>query len=182
MFKKPAFAACFRRARTLSACGLLVALGVPWAAPAAEIDWPRAGQALRVLAPAPTPAGARPDRAAVQVGDDYGGSIAAYMARVDALNASHRRVEISGDCRSACTLYLGADNLCVSQTAILRFHRPSRPRQPLTDSQFDDFSRRMASYYPDPIRNWFLNSARHETRGTVALSGAVLIQLGVPEC
>lgn len=118
----------------------------------------------------------------VRIERDYGGSIAAYMREVDALRQRHLRVEIVGECRSACTLYLGAENVCVSRSAALRFHGPSRPDAPLTPRQFDAFSVRMAQYYPEPIRSWFLETARYRLTGTYTLTGPTLIRMGVPEC
>jgi len=179
MFRKPAPGAGLRPVCAHVTSILLVALWLPGSVPAGEAERSNSGNMPLVLA---TGARGATPAAVVRVRDDYGGSIAAYMARVDSVNARRQRVEITGDCRSACTLYLGALDLCVSGAAVLRFHGPSGSRQPLTERQFDEFSRRMAGYYPGPVRDWFLESARYETNGTVALSGATLIRLGVPEC
>ncbi len=118
----------------------------------------------------------------IRISHDFGGSIAQYMRAVDGLRDGRSRVEILGDCRSACTLFLGAGNACVSRHATLRFHGPSRPGHALTPAQFEKFSRRMAGYYPEPVRSWFLATARYRRGGTFDLSGAELIAMGVPEC
>lgn len=118
----------------------------------------------------------------INVANDYGGYIASYMRRIDGIRAQHTPVAITGDCRSACTLYLGAGNVCVTRSATLRFHGPSKSGTPFPDVEFDMFSRAMAKYYPEPIKSWFMSEARYRIKGTYAVSGAELIRLGVPEC
>ncbi|MEJ2023122.1 MAG: hypothetical protein P8X43_14160 [Maritimibacter sp.] len=118
----------------------------------------------------------------INVADDYGGYIASYMDRIDGIRAKRTPVAITGDCRSACTLYLGAGNVCVTRSATLRFHGPSKSGTPFPQTQFDTFSKMMARYYPEPIKNWFMTKARYRINGTYAVSGAELIRLGIPEC
>ncbi len=118
----------------------------------------------------------------ITVANDYGGYISNYMDRIDGIRARHTPVAITGDCRSACTLYLGAGNVCVTQAAMLRFHGPSRSGEPFPKIEFEMFSQLMARYYPEPIKSWFMDTARYRINGTFALSGAELIRLGVPEC
>ena len=53
---------------------------------------------------------------------DGGGNIAAYAALIDDLGVIE--VRIVGVCKSACTMFLGAKNVCVSPDASLAFHGP----------------------------------------------------------
>lgn len=115
--------------------------------------------------------------------EDRGGLVLRYMKQIDALNERKVQISIIGDCRSACTLYLGADRVCVSRDAVLRFHGPrSFNGDPLPDAQFDLMSSIMADYYPEPIEEWFMETARYMMQGTIPISGEKLIEYGVPEC
>jgi hypothetical protein len=71
------------------------------------------------------------------------------------------RVEIYGDCYSAYTMFLGADNLCIDHNAAFYFHHP------VTRSEYrsgtwtgrgipHDAHLRIARHYPAPLRNWYL--------------------------
>lgn len=119
----------------------------------------------------------------VVIGNDRGGLIGARVIEVAQLNAQNRRVELRGRvCYSSCTLYLGADDLCISPHTTFGFHGPSRNGRPLQDRQFEHWSNVMARHYTPPLRDWFLRDARHQIGRIRRVSGARLIAMGYPPC
>ncbi|WP_417740824.1 hypothetical protein [Salipiger sp.] len=143
--------------------------------------------ALGLVLPAPGRAATpqyEPVFARVQiVGNDGGGRLRPRLAEVQQLRDRGVRVEIRGAyCLSSCTLYLGAGNVCVRSDTAFGFHGPSYLDRPIRSERFDYWSRRMAAHYPPPLRRWFLTRARFVTRGYVTVSGADLIEMGVPRC
>lgn len=134
-----------------------------------------------MLAPAVTGA---PSSPVYRVTNDPGGPVLDRMALVEKLRASRTRVEITGGCWSSCTLFLGLADACVSRRARLGFHGPSSPIHgvALAPDQFERYSRLMASYYPEPLRSWFLREGRNVTVGFTKFRGIDLIRLGIPEC
>ena len=117
------------------------------------------------------------------IGNDRGGLIGARAIEVAELNTHHRRVELRGRvCYSSCTLYLGAQDLCISPQTVFGFHGPSRYGAPLDAGQFEHWSGVMARHYIPPLRNWFLDTARHRINQISRISGAQLIALGYPAC
>jgi hypothetical protein len=112
--------------------------------------------------------------------NDPGGIVAVRAARVAALG--DREVRIEGNCLSACTMYLGAANVCVARNARLSFHGPSHWGFPLPRADFDFWSGVLARHYPDAIAHWFMQTARHRIHGHYTLTGAEVIRHGVREC
>jgi hypothetical protein len=51
-----------------------------------------------------------------------GGIITTFRAVVDHYNFTGERFRISGECKSACTMFLGIRNVCVEPSARLYFH------------------------------------------------------------
>lgn len=110
---------------------------------------------------------------------DNGGPVAARFAEMRGMTG----VEISGVCRSACTLYLGLPETCVTPDAVLGFHGPrARSALPLPRPEFERITHQMADQYPTALRRWFMEFARYRTEGYYALSGAQVIALGAREC
>ncbi|WP_231725076.1 hypothetical protein [Thalassovita mediterranea] len=120
----------------------------------------------------------------VRVSNDGGGSLPARLNELRQLRNSGQRVEIRrGYCNSACTLYLGLENTCVSPNARFGFHGPqiaTRGLRMLPDD-FEKWSRTMAEHYPSQLKGWFLQTARHSEK-LITVRGAQLIQMGVPRC
>ncbi len=122
-------------------------------------------------------------QAPLVIGNDRGGGVAQRARLVDAIKASGQRIEIRGShCYSACTMYLGAGNLCVSPDTVFGFHGPTRNGEPLPSASFDHWSRIMARYYNEPLSTWFMNEARHLRGDVYRLSGSQIIELGYPSC
>jgi hypothetical protein len=63
----------------------------------------------------------------VTVGNERGGYVVDYAARVLKLQESNAEVHFTGRCDSACTLYLALpqDHTCIARGASFRFHAPS---------------------------------------------------------
>lgn len=119
----------------------------------------------------------------IVIGNDQGGYVGARAGIVDRIRTLGARVEIRGNiCYSACTMYLGAGNVCVSPATIFGFHGPSRNGQALDQSDFDHWTRVMARYYALPLRQWYMDTARYERTRVTELTGAELIRLGYSAC
>lgn len=120
------------------------------------------------------------------VANDYGGPLDDRYAFLDALRANGVRVRVTGQhCVSACTLYLGLPDTCVSPRTVFGFHGPSSQIYGvgLAPAEFDRASRQMADRYPPALARWFMAEARATIVGTVNVRGAELIRLGwAKEC
>lgn len=125
------------------------------------------------------------ERAVLRIGNDYGGLLVERLAEVDALLDAQTVVEIRGAiCNSACTLYLGLPDVCVTPQVRLGFHGPASMVAGigLLPSEFERLSQEMARRYPPPVASWFLQEARYVTNGVAEITGAALIQAGVRAC
>lgn len=119
----------------------------------------------------------------VIVADDRGGPVNDRAMLVDRLRAAGAHVEIRGSvCLSACTMYLGAGDVCVSPQTTFGFHGPSNNGAPLAPDRFDHWSQVMARYYNGPLQDWFMTQARYQISGYQRLTGADLIRLGYRSC
>lgn len=119
------------------------------------------------------------------IGNDRGGGVIERVQRVRDIRAAGTRIEIRGEyCLSACTMYLGLENTCVTPETVFGFHGPSSPYYgiSLDPATFERWSLVMADHYPEPIRGWFLEQGRHRIVGFHRYSGADLINLGVARC
>ena len=116
------------------------------------------------------------------VSRDLGGSVMQRYRELNQLRLSNTRVELRGQCVSACTMYLGLSQACVTPNARLGFHGPFRRGQNKTLAGSSS-SQLMAAHYPTPLRKWFLAEGQYITRDRVAwFSGASLISMGVKKC
>lgn len=121
----------------------------------------------------------------IVVRDDRGGPLIERAKIVDTYRLHGTRVQLRGRfCLSACTLYLGLDNTCISSTTVFGFHGPSSPMYGIALPQrvFDYWSSFMAEHYPEPLKSWFLEAGRHRIVGFHSISGARLIEMGIAEC
>lgn len=124
-----------------------------------------------------------PRAGVIFIGNDRGGVIRHRVAEIEDIRKSGLRVAITGSvCLSSCTMYLGVAGTCVSPRTTFGFHGPSRSGRPLTQKQFEHWSRVMASFYPEPIQSWYLGTARNRIQGYYKLTGRDLIRMGVPAC
>jgi hypothetical protein len=107
--------------------------------------------------------------------NDPGGVVGLRAARVATLG--DREVRIEGRCESACTMYLAAENVCVTPDARLGFHGPSFFGIPLPAGDFEYWSRVIASHYPDTLSDWFMRTGRH-SQAMQTISGADMVRNG----
>lgn len=115
--------------------------------------------------------------------NDRGGYIGARAIEIAEINRRSARIELRGRiCYSSCTMYLGAENLCVSPETTFGFHGPSQQGAPLAPRQFEHWSDVMARHYKAPLRDWFMREARHRITGYYRVTGATLIAMGYPAC
>ncbi len=93
---------------------------------------------------------------------DPGGSVILRAAEIRELESRGQEKRISGECLSACTMYLGLSTACFEPGAVLGFHGPRLAYGlPMPPSLFESVSRSMASYYPPRIAHRFLTRWRH---------------------
>lgn len=111
---------------------------------------------------------------------DKGGLVGERAKEIAALRKSGESVQIRGTCLSACTMYLGLENVCVWPDAVLGFHGPSAKRG-LGEEEFDDVSHFIAMHYPDSLQKWFMDTARH-SQDIMEITGSEAIRHGVKEC
>lgn len=123
-------------------------------------------------------------RQRVVITNDYGGSVSARAQQISAMRSAGQAVAVPyGNCMSACTMYLGLPGTCVGPNAVFGFHGPKAGSGiGLPKAEFERWSQVMASYYPAPLREWFLREGRYHTVDYIAISGAELIRMGVARC
>ncbi len=124
-------------------------------------------------------------QSAITIRNDSGGSLQLRINEINRLRQSGTQVRIVGDyCNSACTMYLGLPNTCVSRSVTFGFHGPMSQFYgvALAPDEFEYWSGIMASYYPQAVRSWYMHDARYTLVGLRSVSGSELIRLGVPEC
>ncbi|GGE05295.1 hypothetical protein SAMN05421774_101868 [Gemmobacter megaterium] len=117
------------------------------------------------------------------VRSDMGGSLSEREVEIASLRYTGKKVVIDGTCASACTMYLGLENACLTPRAKLLFHGPrSASSTPYTDEIFDRMSAQIAKYYPTEIAGWFMNDARFANPMVKALSYERAVAMGARPC
>lgn len=137
-----------------------------------------------VLLLAPVPGIAGPTGLVVRVvQNDRGGVVGVRVQEIAQLQKQRHRVEIRGNvCLSTCTMYLGAQSVCVDPNTKFGFHGPSYYGRPLKPQQFEYWSQVIGSYYPEKLRKWYMSTGRYKSEGYYTISGAQLIRMGVDQC
>jgi hypothetical protein len=110
---------------------------------------------------------------------DMGGALLDRMEEVSKLSG----VIIDGPCYSACTLYLGAPKTCVTTRARLGFHSPAwrGGKKTLKPYHFELATQWMADHYPEPLRTWWMQTARHSRKLSI-LTGEQAVLMGAKLC
>lgn len=113
---------------------------------------------------------------------DDGGVVGDYARAVMAAQHSGQRVEIAGECASACTMWLAA--ACVRPNARLGFHGPSSAVYGIgmPPEEHDRIAREMARFYPPAIALWFLSGPANQALGMTYISGQEAIKMGAKVC
>lgn len=120
---------------------------------------------------------------ALIIRNDLGGRIDIRAQEIARLRAEGRSVELRGEaCVSACTMYLGLDDVCVDPRTTFGFHGPSSYGIPMPPEYFEYWSEFLAGYYNAPLSDWFMKTARYELHAIYNLSGTELIKLGYHPC
>lgn len=114
---------------------------------------------------------------------DRGGYVLDRLRQISRLRRSGRKVEITGAvCFSSCTMLLGLPQTCISPGTVFGFHGPSAGGKPLPREEFEYYSRVMARYYPQPLRDWFMRKGRFRIHRLFRIRGSRIISMGVREC
>lgn len=111
-----------------------------------------------------------------------GGMVRDFTRAVGAANKKHEPVRILGECMSACTLWLMADNVCVAGNAVFMFHAPyiDGPKGRITDTKLAEI---MLEAYPAPLRDYLRKLGGLPTPSQpIWMSGWDLIELGATDC
>jgi hypothetical protein len=86
--------------------------------------------------------------------DHEGGDVEEFAAKYERIRKSGRRVEIDGQCVSACTIVasLPKDQVCVTPRASLGVHLASDADDDRIDPQYTDWA--VKTYYPRALQDW----------------------------
>ncbi len=119
----------------------------------------------------------------IVISNDRGGLVGRRAAEIAQLRRSGQAVEITGSvCLSTCTMYLGLPDVCVNPSTTFGFHGPTYWGASLSSNDFEYWSRVIASHYPAPLANWYMQTGRYKTNDLYRMRGSDLIRLGVPSC
>ncbi|MFV2034775.1 MAG: hypothetical protein ACC631_06655 [Halocynthiibacter sp.] len=119
----------------------------------------------------------------VVVSNDRGGLVGRRAEQIETIRATRQRVEIRGRiCLSSCTMYLGLPNTCISPDTSFGFHGPSFYGTALSPADFEYWSAVIASYYPQPLRDWYMREGRTRISNYFRISGRELIRMGIKQC
>ncbi|MFN4156235.1 MAG: hypothetical protein ACK4HF_16430 [Paracoccaceae bacterium] len=113
---------------------------------------------------------------------DMGGPLDRRQDEIRRLRRSGQPVELRGRCYSACTMYLGLPNVCVSPDAVFGFHGPQRLMARMPRDLFDHWSEVMAQNLRPPLKRWFMSQARFAGADVMTLPGTALIRMGYAPC
>lgn len=120
---------------------------------------------------------------ALIIRNDLGGRIDIRAQEIAQLRHDRRPVELRGEaCVSACTMYLGLEDVCVDPRTTFGFHGPSSYGIPMPPEYFEYWSQFLAGYYNAPLSDWFLTTARFRLHTLYTVSGQELIRLGYRPC
>lgn len=120
---------------------------------------------------------------ALIIRNDLGGRIDLREQEIIKLRTEGRAVELRGEaCVSACTMYLALDTVCVDPRTTFGFHGPSSYGKPMPPEYFEYWSQFLANHYVQPLRDWYLATARYELHQIYNISGRDLIRMGYRAC
>lgn len=128
------------------------------------------------------PAPLKATLSSLTIQDDMGGRLHRRQDEIRKLRRSGQAVELRGRCYSACTMYLGLRNVCVSPDATFGFHGPQRLFVRLPRDLFDHWSDVMAQNLRPQLQRWFMTQARFVGADVIILPGSALIQMGYSPC
>jgi hypothetical protein len=95
--------------------------------------------------------------AAERIGNDAGGSIETYVERFTRARDSGERIEVDGQCLSACTLVLAfvpRERICVTPKASFGFHAAWSPVSSGGAAVNPGATEAISKMYPQRVRQW----------------------------
>ena len=122
--------------------------------------------------------------AKVIVGNHPGGYLYGTIADVEDINTLSLPVRITGDfCVSSCTLFLGADDVCISRTTRFGFHKPGNyvGLGQISSKVAWRATYRVAEYFNPSLSAWWLRTGS-KSSSLKYLTGLELIRMGYNEC
>jgi hypothetical protein len=128
--------------------------------------------------------GPRMRGARVVVLNHPGGLLNGMAADVSDINALGLEVRIVGRyCNSACTLFLGAQRVCVSPGTSFGFHRPQKPpgTGPMSGATLSAAIQLAGDHYRSGLRDWW-ERVGSRSRGILSMTGAELTKYGYRIC
>jgi len=112
-------------------------------------------------------------------GFEMGGRFARFDPVINQYNQSGELFRIGGRCQSACTMFLGIRNVCVSRDATLLFHAGSNRTRVVSASATEH----VLAAYNAKLRAYLMSNHYMDTLEYRAISGRDLIdKFGYREC
>ena len=108
-----------------------------------------------------------------------GGWFAQFDPIVRQYNQSGEQFRIEGHCQSACTLFLGIRNVCITRSASLLFHAGHDRQRNINPSA----TKHMMNHYNAKLRAYLVANRIMETISFTTISGGDMIsKFGYREC
>lgn len=92
----------------------------------------------------------------IVIKDDKGGVISDYEKERVKLASAPSGVVLCGEIESAATIFVSLPNVCSCPDALFNFHGSTKNFRYSPEG-----TAIMASYYPEPLRSWYLREASH---------------------
>lgn len=92
----------------------------------------------------------------ILIQDDNGGLIAEYESTRAELASDPVGVALCGTIESAATMFVSLPNACSCPDALFNFHGATKSFRYSPEG-----TATMASYYPEPLKSWYLREASH---------------------
>ena len=124
---------------------------------------------------------ASPVKADVIIDVDTGGALLQYLLQAEQYNSDGTRVVIRGSCWSACTVFLGVNNVCAEPSASFHFHAAYTLREG-ERVKAPGATQIMIETYPEPIQQWIKSIGGLETDRWHFILGPDFSDWGVPAC
>ena len=98
----------------------------------------------------------RSENGRIVIKDDSGGVISEYEKERAKLASDPSGVALCGTLESAATIFVSLPNACSCPDAVFNFHGSTKNFRYSPEG-----TAILASYYPEPLRSWYLREASH---------------------
>jgi hypothetical protein len=98
----------------------------------------------------------RTESGRILIQDDNGGIISEYEITRKKLASDPNGIALCGNIHSAATIYISLPNACSCPDALFGFHGAAKMFRYSPEG-----TSIMASYYPEPLKSWYLRNASH---------------------